>query len=258
MSAGETKEISFELADGSTQSLTATVKEIKEKVLPPLDDDLARVGERVRDVRRAAHRHRDAPPRADRGGDRDAVPRRRGRRARRRLQGRRRRAARRLPHPRAAERLRPPGRGARRLARDLPRHDRPAARAARCAAPKRGAALGRARARARRGRRPARARGGGRRRRGARARAGRGARRRRRRDARGPPRERPVRVAPRRPAAAQGARPDRRRGQAHPARAGRGPRSDLDARQGESPDRDETLDPRPAAPDQQHSEGARS
>jgi trigger factor len=42
MSAGETKEISFELADGSTQSLTATVKEIKEKVLPPLDDDLAR------------------------------------------------------------------------------------------------------------------------------------------------------------------------------------------------------------------------
>src|SRR5215471_17593753 len=42
MSAGETKEVSFELADGSTQSLAATVKEIKEKVLPPLDDDLAR------------------------------------------------------------------------------------------------------------------------------------------------------------------------------------------------------------------------
>jgi trigger factor len=42
MSAGEKKEISFELADGSTQSLTATIKEIKEKVLPPLDDDLAR------------------------------------------------------------------------------------------------------------------------------------------------------------------------------------------------------------------------
>jgi trigger factor len=42
MSPGETKEISFELADGSTQSLSATVKEIKEKVLPPLDDDLAR------------------------------------------------------------------------------------------------------------------------------------------------------------------------------------------------------------------------
>jgi trigger factor len=42
MSAGETKELSFELADGQTQSLAATVKEIKEKVLPPLDDDLAR------------------------------------------------------------------------------------------------------------------------------------------------------------------------------------------------------------------------
>ncbi|HKD95127.1 MAG TPA: trigger factor, partial [Gaiellaceae bacterium] len=42
MSAGETKEISFELADGSTQSLSATVKEIKEKVLPPPDDDLAK------------------------------------------------------------------------------------------------------------------------------------------------------------------------------------------------------------------------
>jgi trigger factor len=42
VSAGETKEMSFELADGSTQSVTATVKEIKEKVLPPLDDDLAR------------------------------------------------------------------------------------------------------------------------------------------------------------------------------------------------------------------------
>ena len=42
MSAGETKEISFELTDGSTQSVSATVKEIKEKVLPPLDDDLAR------------------------------------------------------------------------------------------------------------------------------------------------------------------------------------------------------------------------
>ena len=42
MNAGETKEMSFELADGTTQSLTATVKEIKEKVLPPADDDLAR------------------------------------------------------------------------------------------------------------------------------------------------------------------------------------------------------------------------
>ena len=42
MNAGETKVISFELVDESTQSLSATVKEIKAKVLPPLDDDLAR------------------------------------------------------------------------------------------------------------------------------------------------------------------------------------------------------------------------
>jgi trigger factor len=42
MGAGETKEMTFELADGSAQTLSATVKEIKEKVLPPLDDDLAR------------------------------------------------------------------------------------------------------------------------------------------------------------------------------------------------------------------------
>ncbi|MBX5474967.1 MAG: trigger factor, partial [Thermoleophilia bacterium] len=42
MSAGETREIEFELADGSRQSVSVTVKEIKEKVLPPLDDELAR------------------------------------------------------------------------------------------------------------------------------------------------------------------------------------------------------------------------
>src|ERR671937_2585161 len=42
MSIGETKTIEAELADGSTTSIEATVKEIKEKLLPPLDDDLAR------------------------------------------------------------------------------------------------------------------------------------------------------------------------------------------------------------------------
>jgi trigger factor len=42
MNAGETKEIEFELADESKQSVTVTVKEIKEKVLPPIDDELAR------------------------------------------------------------------------------------------------------------------------------------------------------------------------------------------------------------------------
>jgi len=42
MTAGETREVEFELADGDKQTVTVTVKEIKEKVLPPLDDDLAR------------------------------------------------------------------------------------------------------------------------------------------------------------------------------------------------------------------------
>ena len=42
LDAGATKEIGFELADGSTQTVSVTVKEIKEKVLPPLDDELAR------------------------------------------------------------------------------------------------------------------------------------------------------------------------------------------------------------------------
>jgi trigger factor len=41
-SQGETKEVEFELADGSTGTATVEVKELKEKVLPPLDDDLAK------------------------------------------------------------------------------------------------------------------------------------------------------------------------------------------------------------------------
>lgn len=42
MSAGETRDVEFELADGNKQTVSVTVKEIKEKVLPPLDDGLAR------------------------------------------------------------------------------------------------------------------------------------------------------------------------------------------------------------------------
>jgi trigger factor len=40
--AGETKEIAFPLADGSTSKVEITVREIQEKVLPEVDDDLAR------------------------------------------------------------------------------------------------------------------------------------------------------------------------------------------------------------------------
>jgi trigger factor len=42
MSAGEAKGIDFELADEQNATVTVTVKELKEKVLPPLDDELAR------------------------------------------------------------------------------------------------------------------------------------------------------------------------------------------------------------------------
>jgi len=42
MSAGESKELSYEISDDASHQLTVTVKEIQERVLPPLDDDLAR------------------------------------------------------------------------------------------------------------------------------------------------------------------------------------------------------------------------
>jgi trigger factor len=41
-SPGETKELEFEQPDGSNANATVTLKELKEKVLPPLDDELAR------------------------------------------------------------------------------------------------------------------------------------------------------------------------------------------------------------------------
>jgi trigger factor len=42
LSAGDTKEIEQELVDGSRAKIEVTVKEMKERVLPPLDDELAR------------------------------------------------------------------------------------------------------------------------------------------------------------------------------------------------------------------------
>jgi trigger factor len=42
MSAGETKEVSYELADEQTADVTVTVKYVNEAVLPEVDDDLAR------------------------------------------------------------------------------------------------------------------------------------------------------------------------------------------------------------------------
>ena len=42
MSAGETKEVEVELADGERSAVEITLKDVKEKILPPLDDELAR------------------------------------------------------------------------------------------------------------------------------------------------------------------------------------------------------------------------
>jgi trigger factor len=43
MSAGEEREVVYELGDGTKRTIAATLKEIKERVLPPLDDELAKV-----------------------------------------------------------------------------------------------------------------------------------------------------------------------------------------------------------------------
>ena len=42
MSAGETKSVEYELGDDSKSSLEITLKDVKEKILPPVDDDFAR------------------------------------------------------------------------------------------------------------------------------------------------------------------------------------------------------------------------
>ena len=42
MRAGESKEVEWPLGDDTTGSVTVTLKEVREKVLPPLDDELAR------------------------------------------------------------------------------------------------------------------------------------------------------------------------------------------------------------------------
>jgi trigger factor len=42
LGVGESRDVAYELADGSTRRATVTLKQLKEKVLAPLDDDLAR------------------------------------------------------------------------------------------------------------------------------------------------------------------------------------------------------------------------
>jgi len=42
LSPGESRELAYELADGTRRSATVTLNELKQRVLPPLDDDLAK------------------------------------------------------------------------------------------------------------------------------------------------------------------------------------------------------------------------
>ena len=42
LAPGESREIAYELADGSRRSATVALKELKQRVVPPLDDDLAK------------------------------------------------------------------------------------------------------------------------------------------------------------------------------------------------------------------------
>ena len=42
LSPGESREIAYELADGSRRKVTVVLKELRERVLPPLDDELAK------------------------------------------------------------------------------------------------------------------------------------------------------------------------------------------------------------------------
>ena len=159
LSAGESREIAYELADGTTRKATVTA-EGAEGARPAAARRRPRQGVvRVRHARRAARRHRRAPARADRRRDRGPLPRRGDRRARARLELHRRRPARRGAHARAAERPRPQPAGARHRREHLPAAHRPDARGARAAPARRGVAVGLARARARGGRRPARHRG---------------------------------------------------------------------------------------------------
>jgi trigger factor len=44
LATGESREIAYELADGTRRAATVAVKELKERVLPPLDDELAKAG----------------------------------------------------------------------------------------------------------------------------------------------------------------------------------------------------------------------
>jgi trigger factor len=72
MSIGEAKSIGFEVGDDGSSNLAVTVKEIKEKVLPPADDELARaatefetIGELRADIEQRLHEQLEAEAEAE-------------------------------------------------------------------------------------------------------------------------------------------------------------------------------------------------
>ena len=140
-------------------SVEITVKEIKAKVLPELDDELARsasefdtIADLRADIEGRLREQLDAEiENAFRANAVDALV--------AASEGQAGGAARRVAHPRAAVRLHPLARAPRDRARDLSAADRPDGRGADVVDAARGRPLGRARARARGGRRQGRDRG---------------------------------------------------------------------------------------------------
>ena len=239
MSAGETKEIELERADGAEPvKVEAVVKEIKEKVLPELDDELARsasefdtleelradIEQRIRETGRS---------RGERG-----LPTRCARQAHRGVERPGFRAAGRSPHEDVAARARRRSPAQRWLARRVSADVRRFTRGSRRAPARPGGRLGCRRAscsrlpptssvsrsRTRRSTRPSATASKSRTRSSSR------------------PARRGVRHGARKHAPCPRTRPHRRRGRADCARAGRCPRSHLDARQGKANNRHETVD----------------
>ena len=86
MSAGETKQVEYALGEGQTGTVEVTLKDVKEKILPPLDDDLARSASEFDTL---AELRADIEQRIREQIEEEIesrVPGRRGRRARRRLE----------------------------------------------------------------------------------------------------------------------------------------------------------------------------
>ena len=227
--------MSFALADGTTSTVEITVREVQEKVLPPLDDDLARaasefdtLGELRASIEGTLREQLDAEvDAAFRVAAVDELV--------RGIAGATCSSAHPQPSRRSPHRLRPLARAPRRLARDVPRGEWRQRRGAPAADGARGGGVHLARARSRGTRRARGDRGLGRRGEGVPARGGRvGRRGGSRRPRRGRVGARPAGVDSRGSAPACRARPSRRRRQADRTRPRGRARQALDTRQGKA------------------------